>query len=205
MISQKEQLEIIEDLASKIWLTYTKGNSQYMKEVIAEKKLGKHFVETLEFFINRKYAVYKLEKHIDFPDCIKPDYFLHLMKWSEDFKARNIKLDRELIEIDLNLVVTEKRKLLRIFSHHLKQATVDKFEESFNGKNEYLKNYQILVFKLAKRDLSFKEDLEWIAQVYFNNFDKNSVEILTSRLLHESMVMDLKNDKKTHKLNKVKI
>lgn len=202
MISQKEQLEIIENLANKLWLIYTKGNSQYMQDAVAEKSLGKNFIETLEFFINQKYAVYNLEKDIDFPDCVKPDYFLHLMKWSEDFKARNIKIDKDLINIDLSLLVNEKRKLLRVFSAHLNQATVDKFEESFNSKNEYLKNYQTLVFKLAKRDLNFQDDLDWIAQVYFNNFNQDCVEILTSKLFHESITMDLKEtgEKKNFKI-----
>lgn len=202
MTFQNERLQIIQNLSKNLWMAYVSGQFAYMEKAAGEKLLGKDFVETLEFFLNKEYAKYKLEKDIDFPTCIKPDYFLHLMQWSEDFKHRNKNLDKKLIEINLDLIVFEKRRLLRIFGNNLTQVTVDRFEDSFQSKNEDLNNYQRLIFKLVKRDLSFEEDLISISRVYFNALNIETPEILTAKIFNHSLLLDLKE---TQEIPKMKI
>jgi hypothetical protein len=192
MQTQNEQLNIIHDLCEKVWNYYVGGNMEPMKRLVDNKDFGSHFTQTVEFFLNREYANYRLENKIDFPSGLKSDNFLHICIWSSYFKMKYKKMDTPLHEIDLYQVVLEKRKLLNVFSKNLPQATVDKFEESFTWEKENLSNFQTFVFKLAKRELGFEENLESISQIYYNAPEK--VEILKATILEVSLSFEF-NDK----------
>ena len=192
MATQTEQLNIIHDLCKKVWTAYTYGNMEPMKRLVGNKDFGSHFTQTVEFFLNREYANYKMENKIDFPSCLKSDNFLHICMWNSSFKIRHKEMDIPLHEVDLYQVVLEKRKLLSVFSKNLSQSQVDKFEESFTWEKENLCNFQTLVFKLAKRELGFEEDLKSISEIYFN--DTNKVEILKATILEISLSFEF-NDK----------
>jgi len=208
MITQNEQLKMIEKIANQLFHAYSLGHTSCVAEFTQnnDHPIYQNFKSTFDFFLNRQYAQYRLKSSPDiaYPSGSKADYFLHLCCWSNDFRKRYKNFNQDLCELDLGSINQEQTQILKVLKNSLSAPTLIKFEESFDFSpyNEKLALFQKLILRLAKHQLGYKEDLVEVSNLYFNNEDPLNPQKLKNNLLEHKMRNDL-SDKPLSRVHKI--